>query len=792
MITNNSLFRSRNTLYYVTILSLGIALLVSTVKISVKYHQRLYLTPVTITAANLSGVQAEVMTKNGRSLTASHYEDCLSIQEDHFSSLTITADSSEIITLSIGTKQFKNTEVSPGKPFSIRNNWFPINIDIDELRLDWFLTFLFSGIKFGVSLLLITYLLGEKCNLLFPTLHPLYRCSSLLQFIVELFRRIRKILITLKQNKHLLAALFLLSLSCFPIIITAGLRFHGNNHFFLFIFTAIHKLIFDPLLYATIVILILKFLHSRVLAIFALSFSILCTLSEAAVFFFGFTTFERNHLSLITPYSLLGFISWQMVGFILFFICLLIPVNYLTLKGTKKFGAANLVVLLVLIVSGITNLSEITYPIIAWTAQTPNASEKLREQQGNLRYVFEPSLLNVLDELFLRPIFNRPVPFTQEKFKDTARFYGIPYGKKEPGLNALENPFPVPEKIIMFTSESLSMSLLSAYNKKIPVKNSYFYELEEIQSDTLKSMQTSAHNTLQGLTTIFTSHPNFGLQIEGKEYHLNLPFPKILKENGYQTIFLRSASKYFANEDKIFAAFGFDEIIGREDFEKTDPQYVKNWGVADRILYQKLIELLETRKEEKLFIVILGTDTHPLDGRKDYFDLSYPFAYETDFSALKRSGYILNSVAHHAYDLEQLYFQLKEKSLLNEKNCFIFTADHSSPLNSATAAVPGYPLTSLDHIPFIILYEGLPKLNDQLYCSQIDIAPTLLDILHLPIPETYWGDSLFKKKRLPVKIGFDQDRIFIKHPNKEYVINTKSPQNKRERELIQYFYSLGK
>ena len=91
---------------------------------------------------------------------------------------------------------------------------------------------------------------------------------------------------------------------------------------------------------------------------------------------------------------------------------------------------------------------------------------------------------------------------------------------------------------------------------------------------------------------------------------------------------MRSASKYFAGEDKIFNELGFRNL-GVEDFEDKYPEYVHAWGLMDRMLYRELTKLLETYKNDKVFIMVLGVDTHPLDGRKDFLDLEYPFDNNT-------------------------------------------------------------------------------------------------------------------------------------------------------------------
>jgi len=299
---------------------------------------------------------------------------------------------------------------------------------------------------------------------------------------------------------------------------------------------------------------------------------------------------------------------------------------------------------------------------------------------------------------------------------------------------------------------------------------------------------TSGTPTLQGLTATFNSHPNTDLILSG--YYDN-SLPGILKKVGYKTIFLRSASKYFADENIVFQHFKFDEIVAREYFQHYPEKYGKyiyDWGVSDRILYNKLEDILNDYRNEKIFIVVLGIDTHPPEGRIEYGyrHLYYPFIPK-EFNNFGSARKWMISVRNHDYDLGAFYNKMKLTNQIDESTLFIFTADHACPYNSVVQNIKGHPKTNSGRIPLVFkTAQNFLKLIENILSSQLDLAPTILHLLNLPIPQGYWGESLFSKKKIPLAIGSESRDITIFTQEDKYKISTKDT-GRKNKNLIELY-----
>lgn len=102
---------------------------------------------------------------------------------------------------------------------------------------------------------------------------------------------------------------------------------------------------------------------------------------------------------------------------------------------------------------------------------------------------------------------------------------------------------------------------------------------------------------------------------------------------------------------------------------------------------------------------------------------------------------------------------LKEKGEF-DNTLIIITSDHGQPYHRAKASPYGEGL----HVPFVVAGPNVTKKQvSQALISHIDIMPTILDFLGLPIPETVQGSSLlpvFKGKQKKVA---NRNYIFGEH-----------------------------
>jgi len=83
-----------------------------------------------------------------------------------------------------------------------------------------------------------------------------------------------------------------------------------------------------------------------------------------------------------------------------------------------------------------------------------------------------------------------------------------------------------------------------------------------------------------------------------------------------------------------------------------------------------------------------------------------------------------------------------------ENTYLIVLADHGFPLGeNGNATMSGGAYYSTTHIPFVITGKNIPQKTDTISTSQIDIAPTILDLAGIKAPTPFIGHSLLKEHK---------------------------------------------
>jgi len=83
-----------------------------------------------------------------------------------------------------------------------------------------------------------------------------------------------------------------------------------------------------------------------------------------------------------------------------------------------------------------------------------------------------------------------------------------------------------------------------------------------------------------------------------------------------------------------------------------------------------------------------------------------------------------------------------------ENTYLIILADHGFPLGeNGNSTISGGAYYSSTHIPFIIAGKNIPQKTDTISASQIDIAPTILELAGIETSNPFMGHSLLKKRK---------------------------------------------
>ena len=395
------------------------------------------------------------------------------------------------------------------------------------------------------------------------------------------------------------------------------------------------------------------------------------------------------------------------------------------------------------------------------------------------RYLLPPSPVYTISQLMATPITAHVTNTLPTDVAATAEQYNV-FNAKNTGIGKNYT------RVILIASESLSAKYMHRFNPLIPAEASRGFDslFENYPSTTLKTVTLS---TLYGLTVIFSSHPFAELTYQNG---YPLSFVKVLQAHGFHTAFLRGAHEDYMHENELFHQAGF-EVVRGWNFFAEQPEYAKYldwWGMLDRKLFEYAADYLKEHQKEKTFLTLLTVDTHVPLGRADYLDLNYE---EID-SQFYDVPTMPRAFARTGQDLTYFLQLLKQKNLLDARTLILVTGDHPSYSNTPTNKLFKPYRDVFDRIPFaIITVPALkkPLVTDTL-ASQLDVAPTVLDLMNLPQPKGFFGHSLFEANAARSVFDIKEDYAVVTTENGRQVfpLNSRRPADKKLIDLMRTYW----
>jgi len=175
----------------------------------------------------------------------------------------------------------------------------------------------------------------------------------------------------------------------------------------------------------------------------------------------------------------------------------------------------------------------------------------------------------------------------------------------------------------------------------------------------------------------------------------------------------------------FFLGHGFEKIYDKDSI--AQPSFISTWGVSDEDLFQKANEILKSHEGKPFFSLILTTTNHEPFEFPDGRIILYEQPQQTRTNALKYTDYALGN-----------FFEMAKKELYYKNTLFLIIADHGNRLHG-----PGLIPVSKFHIGGLLIGPDiLPGTYDKI-ASQIDMIPTLLDLMGISADHPVPGRALF-------------------------------------------------
>lgn len=310
---------------------------------------------------------------------------------------------------------------------------------------------------------------------------------------------------------------------------------------------------------------------------------------------------------------------------------------------------------------------------------------------------------------------------------------------------------PAYDRVVMLILESVHRDYINYYNRNIPEAATPFLNSLIIKYPHMDRYYSSAVPTTQGLNATFRSHLIMDKDVPGAD---TPSLFRSVQDAGMRGIFMNASSQYYANELREYPdQFGMAEYYAKEYLEKQGFTGASGWGFHNDVMYEATLDMLEQAKEQRLLMVTKTLDMHqpyPYTG----FDWnSQPEAVRNQPYATVRGMYWVDST------LKNFFAEAERRGLMDERTLFIITSDHNPHSGGEYTKIVENPedKQSIAPIPLIFVSKNLVPLDNLRtgqYASQIDLAPTVLYLLGIDVPQLFMGRNLLEYENIPYALGY--------------------------------------
>lgn len=294
--------------------------------------------------------------------------------------------------------------------------------------------------------------------------------------------------------------------------------------------------------------------------------------------------------------------------------------------------------------------------------------------------------------------------------------------------------------IVLFITESYGREYWGAFNKdtKIPNYESFTPFLDSLAGHSLIFSNAYANGTksIHGMSSVLAGIPSFKNAFTSSSYSKQdiHSLVSTLKEMGYDTSFFHGAP----NGSMGFLGFGnilgFQHYYGKEEYN-NDADFDGFWGIWDEPFFQYIKTTLNS-KSEPFFSTIFTISSHE------------PYIIPKEYEGKFPKGYVPmhQTVGYTDYAFKKFFEAAKKEPWFNN-TIFVITADHGNQIHFTDYYGQ---VMNRNTVP-ILFYkpDGSFEGDNKELAQQIDIYPTLLDMVGYEKPFRSWGRSLMRDNNEP-------------------------------------------
>lgn len=307
----------------------------------------------------------------------------------------------------------------------------------------------------------------------------------------------------------------------------------------------------------------------------------------------------------------------------------------------------------------------------------------------------------------------------------------------QPIKHYTNNPKSKPN-VVIFILESNAKEYFGSFNKdmKIPNYKGYTPFVDSLAQHSMiyTNAYANGYKSIHAMSSVLAGIPSF------KDAFTSSPYPKqkteslvsTLKSEGYATSFFHGAPNGSMGFLGYANILGFDHYYGKTEYNNDD-DFDGVWGIWDEPFFQYFNNTISKEKQPFMATLFSVTSHEPYQ---------VPAKYKGKFP--KGDVNIHQCIGYTDFALKQFFASAKKQTWFTN-TIFVFVGDHGN-----TIFYDEYKKEMNKNAVAMMIYKPNSDLvgESKEYAQQIDLYPTILDLMGYNKPFRSWGRSLVGDKKV--------------------------------------------
>ena len=316
------------------------------------------------------------------------------------------------------------------------------------------------------------------------------------------------------------------------------------------------------------------------------------------------------------------------------------------------------------------------------------------------------------------------------------------------------NLLPNQTNIVLVIFESFGSMYVGPNNKE-----SYTPFLDSVLEESMyfEHGVSNGQSSMDALPAIVASIPSWMKEsFILSNYNLNQynSLPNILAKHGYSSSFFHGPTNGSMRFDSFTLSTGFERYFGRTEYDNEE-HFDGTWGIPDHHFLPWSIDVMNTMKKPFLSTIFTYSSHHP-------------FTIPDEFKDITKEGpdLLCKSISYADFAFRDFWRKAKKQEWF-DNTLFVFCADHVGPTSRKDRGNLDWSF----NIPIAFYHSGgtLPKIKSNETMQQIDLMPTIFDLLNIDTEFFSVGTSYFNIEDMP-NMSYYNNNIVTMGPSHKPII----------------------